>query len=99
MHPTRRAPYEAIINHDVFHHVSPANYKHFANAGESEAEYSQRLADELEAKILELGAENVAAFWAEPMCVPSTLCASCRLDSVLTVLFAFGLGLAPPKDA
>jgi len=64
-HPARRAPYEAILNHDSFFHVSPAYYKRFGKQGESEEEYVQRLAKELEDKILELGPETVAAFVAE----------------------------------
>lgn len=64
-HPARRAPYEAILNHDNFFHVSPAHYKRFGKQGESREEYIQRLAKELEDKILELGPETVAAFVAE----------------------------------
>jgi len=61
----RRAPYEAILDHDNFFHVSPAYYKRFGKQGESEEEYVQRLAKELEDKILELGPETVAGFVAE----------------------------------
>jgi adenosylmethionine-8-amino-7-oxononanoate aminotransferase len=61
----RRAPYEAILDHDSFFHVSPAYYKRFGKQGESEEEYVQRLAKELEDKILELGPETVAGFVAE----------------------------------
>ena len=64
-HAARRAPYEAILDHDNFFHVSPAYYKRFAKEGESEEEYVQRLVKELEDKILELGPETVAAFAAE----------------------------------
>ena len=64
-HPARRAPYEAILDHDKFFHVSPAYYKRFGKRGESEDEYVQRLAKELEDKILELGPETVAGFVAE----------------------------------
>ncbi|KAG8870372.1 hypothetical protein FRC20_011944 [Serendipita sp. 405] len=66
-HPGRRAPYEAILNHDVFHHVSPAYYKRYAREGESEEEYVQRLADEVDAKFQELGPGNVIGFVAEPV--------------------------------
>lgn len=61
----RRAPYETILDHDNFFHVSPAYYKRFGKQGESEEEYIQRLAKELEDKILELGPETVAGFVAE----------------------------------
>ena len=64
-HPARRAPYEGILDHDNFHHVSPAYYKRFSKRGESEEEYVQRLAKELEDKILELGPETVVGFVAE----------------------------------
>ncbi|GJJ10868.1 hypothetical protein Clacol_005096 [Clathrus columnatus] len=55
----RRAPYEAILNQDVFHHVSPAYYKRFKYENETEAAYVARLAEELEAKFQELGPQNV----------------------------------------
>ncbi|KAG8836354.1 hypothetical protein FRC17_005640 [Serendipita sp. 399] len=66
-HPGRRAPYEAILNHDAFHHVSPAYYKRYAKEGESEEEYVQRLADEVDANFQELGPQNVIGFAAEPV--------------------------------
>jgi len=47
------------------HHVSPCYAYRDQLSGESDAHYVQRLADELEAKIVELGAEQVAAFIAE----------------------------------
>ncbi|KAL7414793.1 pyridoxal phosphate-dependent transferase [Mrakia frigida] len=73
-HPVRRAPYEAIIDQKTFQHVSPALYEHHALPGETPLAYSRRLADELEAKILEIGPENVAAFFAEPMVGATTGC-------------------------
>ncbi|WP_050479207.1 aspartate aminotransferase family protein [Herbaspirillum rhizosphaerae] len=47
------------------HHVAPCYAYRDQLSGESDAHYVQRLADELEAKILELGADQVAAFVAE----------------------------------
>ena len=47
------------------HHVAPCYAYRDQLNGESDAQYVQRLADELEAKILELGADQVAAFVAE----------------------------------
>ncbi|UEP29497.1 MULTISPECIES: aspartate aminotransferase family protein [unclassified Burkholderia] len=47
------------------HHVSPCYAYRDQHAGETDEAYAQRLADELEQKIVELGAENVAAFVAE----------------------------------
>ena len=70
-HPSKRAPFASFINEDVFHYVSPAHYLHYGKEGESEEDYATRLADELDAKITELGAENVAAFMYEPMVASS----------------------------
>ena len=47
------------------HHVSPCYAYREQRADETETEFAQRLADELEQKILELGADSVAAFVAE----------------------------------
>jgi len=60
-HPGRRAPYEVVLEHDAFQHVSPVYYKRFAKEGESEKDYVTRLAQELEGKFQVLGPENVAA--------------------------------------
>ncbi|HEX4260063.1 MAG TPA: aspartate aminotransferase family protein [Acetobacteraceae bacterium] len=71
----RRAPYAPILA-EAFHHVSPCFAYRFQDAGESDADYVRRLADELEAAIQRLGPETVAAFVAEPVvgatagCVP-----------------------------
>lgn len=58
-HPTRRAPYAAILDNEHFHHVSPAYAKRFQRPEESEAEYVERLRAELEAKFIELGPDTV----------------------------------------
>lgn len=47
------------------YHVSPCYAYRDQAAGETDAQYAQRLADELEAKILELGPDAVAGFVAE----------------------------------
>jgi adenosylmethionine-8-amino-7-oxononanoate aminotransferase len=47
------------------HHVSPCYAYRDRLPGESDEAYAQRLADELESKILELGGDTVAAFVAE----------------------------------
>ena len=60
-----------------FHHVSPCFAYRFQDAGESDADYVRRLADELEAEFQRLGPDTVAAFIAEPVvgatagCVPA----------------------------
>ena len=55
----RRAPYETILNHDNFHHVSPAYAKRFQLADETEEQYVERLRKELDDKFQELGPETV----------------------------------------
>lgn len=47
------------------HHIPPCHYWRWAEAGEDAAAYGHRAADALEEKILEIGAEHVAAFVAE----------------------------------
>jgi len=59
---------------DAYQHVTSPQYKRFAKPGETEEEYSERCAAELEAKIQELGPENVAAFLAEPISGSSIAC-------------------------
>ncbi len=61
-------------NHKLFdlplpgflHTAKPHHYR-FAHEGESEREFSSRLASELDAQIMEEGPETVAAFFAEPI--------------------------------
>jgi adenosylmethionine-8-amino-7-oxononanoate aminotransferase len=48
-------------------HVSPCFYLRYHQEGESESDFGQRVANELEAEILRLGPESVAAFIAEPV--------------------------------
>ncbi|WP_269502435.1 aspartate aminotransferase family protein [Burkholderia sp. IMCC1007] len=59
----RREPFLPLLIEA--HHVSPCYAYRDQLAGETDDAYAQRLADELEQKIVELGAENVAAFVAE----------------------------------
>ncbi|KAB0670825.1 aspartate aminotransferase family protein [Burkholderia territorii] len=59
----RREPFLPLLIEA--HHVSPCYAYRDQQAGETDEAYAQRLADELERKIVELGAENVAAFVAE----------------------------------
>ncbi|GAB7549134.1 aspartate aminotransferase family protein [Cupriavidus sp. 8B] len=59
----RREPFLPLLV--PAHHVSPCYAYRDQAADESDMQYAQRLADELEAKILELGPESVAAFVAE----------------------------------
>ena len=59
----RREPFLPILIES--HHVSPCYAYRERLEGETDEAYAQRLADELEQKILALGPENVAAFVAE----------------------------------
>jgi len=59
----RREPFLPLLV--PAHHVAPCYAYRDQEAGETDRQYAQRLADELEAKILELGPQSVAAFAAE----------------------------------
>ena len=52
---------------DGFIQVPCPHYYRFGRDGETEAEFSMRLAEELETTILEEGPETIAAFFAEPV--------------------------------
>ncbi len=60
----RQPEFEYIT--DIVHHVSYPNY-YRAPEGMSEPEFCDFLVQELEDKILEIGPDNVAAFFAEPV--------------------------------
>ena len=64
--PSRRDIYSPLIS-ECAQHVPSPTYKRSHLDNESEEAYSLRLAAELDAKILELGPENVMAFIAEPV--------------------------------
>jgi len=51
---------------DIIHHLSSPNF-YRAPSDMSEADFCDFLVDEMEQKILELGADNIAAFFAEPI--------------------------------
>jgi adenosylmethionine-8-amino-7-oxononanoate aminotransferase len=59
----RKAPFAPILIES--HHIDPCYAYRFQGADESEAEFGERVAVQLEAKIAELGAETVIAFVAE----------------------------------
>ena len=69
----RRAPYLPLLS-DHFSHVSPCFAYRFQDAGESDEQYTQRLARELEAEFQRLGPDTVAAFCAEPVVGATTGC-------------------------
>lgn len=62
----RRAPFEALLGGNV-HLVDPCYHYRGALPGESEHDYGQRMANQLEATINAVGPERVAAFIAEPV--------------------------------
>ncbi len=72
----RREPYQPLLK--TSHHIDPCYAYRYQQANETEQVFSQRMANQLEEKILEVGAENVMAFIAEPVvgatsgAVPST---------------------------
>ena len=51
---------------DIIHHLASPNF-YRAPDGMDESQFCDYLVDEMEQKILELGADNVAAFYAEPI--------------------------------
>ena len=69
----RRAPYQPLLM-DVTH-VAPCYEYRDRRADESAEQYGVRAADDLERAIHRLGAENVAAFFCEPVVGASLGCA------------------------
>ena len=61
----RRAPYEAMLS--PVEHIAPCYEYRDRRADETPEQYGMRIADELDAAILKLGAENVAGFVCEPV--------------------------------
>lgn len=61
----RREPFRPLLIETS--HIAPCYAYRDRRADESEADYGRRVADELEAEILRLGPETVAAFIAEPV--------------------------------
>jgi putrescine aminotransferase len=63
--PGDKVPEFEYITENI-HHLSAPNYYH-APEGMSEAKFCDFLVNEMEEKILEIGADKVAAFYAEPI--------------------------------
>jgi adenosylmethionine-8-amino-7-oxononanoate aminotransferase len=61
----RREPFAPLLIES--HHISPCFAYRFRGEDETEEAYGLRIANELEAKIQELGPDTVAAFIAEPV--------------------------------
>ena len=62
----RRKPFEPLLT-PAMSHIAPCHYWRYGAPGESPEAYGRRSADALEAEILRLGPETVAAFIAEPV--------------------------------
>ncbi|MBW6506001.1 MAG: aminotransferase class III-fold pyridoxal phosphate-dependent enzyme [Rhodobacteraceae bacterium] len=62
-------PYNSVFGLPLpgFLHLGCPHYWRFGKPGESEAAFSQRLANELEATIIKEGADTIAGFFAEPV--------------------------------
>ena len=71
----RRKPYAPILS-PAFSHVSPCYAYRDRADHESDADYVQRLADELEAEFLRLGPDTVIAFCAETVVGATLGCAA-----------------------
>ena len=61
----RREPFDPLMISAS--HISPCYAYRFQDVGETDYDYGQRAANELEAEILRLGPETVIAFLAEPV--------------------------------
>ena len=61
----RKEPFRPLLS--SVHHISPCYAYRDQGDNEAELDYSMRVANELETKILEVGADNVMAFVAEPV--------------------------------
>ena len=64
--PGDRSPLFDYLD-DTIHHLTAPNHYREAEPGESEEAFVNRLVGEFEDKISELGAENVMAYYAEPI--------------------------------
>lgn len=62
----RRAQFAPLLSESM-HHIDPCYTYRGQRDDETEFEYGQRVANQLEEKILELGAQSVATFVAEPV--------------------------------
>jgi adenosylmethionine-8-amino-7-oxononanoate aminotransferase len=71
----RREPYAPLLS-GAFSHVTPAFAYHEKRDDESEADFTARLAAELEAEFQRLGPDTVAAFIAEPVVGATAGCAT-----------------------
>ena len=73
-YPARRAPYAPLLME--VSHIAPCYAYRGRHDDETLQAYGERVADELEAEILRLGPESVAAFLAEPVAGAGLGCAT-----------------------
>lgn len=78
----RRNQFQPLLA-SAMHHIDACHYWRHAHLGESEIDYGQRVANQLETKILDLGEGKVAAFLAEPV-VGATLGAVAAVEGYFT---------------
>jgi len=64
-HARRRAPFDPLLMR--VDHIDPCYEYRYRREGEADETFGLRMADQLEDRIQQLGAENVAAFVAEPV--------------------------------
>ncbi|MEM9224685.1 MAG: aspartate aminotransferase family protein [Pseudomonadota bacterium] len=62
----RRSQFAPLLS-DAYSHIAACHHWRWGEPGESAEEYGRRVADELEAELLRVGPETVAAFMAEPV--------------------------------
>jgi len=62
----RRSQFQPLLA-NAMHHIDACHYWRFAQNNESTFDYGQRMANQLEEKIQELGETSVCAFLAEPV--------------------------------
>jgi len=78
----RRSQFQPLLA-NAMHHIDACHYWRFAQNNESAFDYGQRMANQLEEKIQELGETSVCAFLAEPV-VGATLGAVPAVEGYFT---------------
>ena len=73
-HISRRKPYESIIDNSRFYKIDPCYEFRYKQQDESSDQYVIRLLEQFETKILQIGPENVAGFFAETIVGATTGC-------------------------
>lgn len=66
-HKIRNQKFKDMFDENTFHKVDPPFYLHYSKDSETEEQFLDRLLKQLDDKFLELGPQNVMAFFAETM--------------------------------